>query len=130
MMPFGSIAPAFCSRSMRATSYEPLFASEFREFLYDPLIDLPLERDDERGQLFQTLPEPRREFRFVTGRVIDIDLAVIAGEPHREPLLCLSAIFAFPRLAHDLARDVVGEPVRDLGQLLDRADIGLLVELT
>ena len=31
--------------------------------------------------------------------------------------------------ADDLARDVVGEPLVDLAELLDRADVGLLVEL-
>src|SRR5215475_8136596 len=114
--------------AMRASSL--LFARKFRELLHHPLIDLALERDDQRGQLFQTLPTPRGEFRLVTGRVIDIDLAVVASEAHSKPFLCLSAIFALPGLAHDLARDFVGEPVRNLGQLLDRADIGLLVELT
>src|SRR5215475_7628077 len=112
--------------AMRASSL--LFARKFRELLHHPLIDLALERDDQRGQLFQTLPTPRGEFRLVTRRVIDVDLAVIAREAHREPLLCLSTIFALPGLADDLARDIVAEPVRDLGKLLDRANIGLFVE--
>src|SRR5882724_6135557 len=115
---------------MRATGNLNLFASKLRELLHHPLIDLALEWNDERGQLSQAFPAPPRKFRLVTGRAIDVDLAVVAGEAHREPLLSLSAIFAFPRLAHDLARDVVGDPVRDLGQLFHRADIGLLVELT
>src|SRR5262249_26441185 len=96
-----------------------LFASELRELLHDSLVDVAFERNDERGQLFETLPAPRGEFRLVTGRVVDVDLAIVAGEAHRKPLLCLSAIFALPGLAHDLARDLVGEPVCDLGQLLD-----------
>src|SRR6266700_1881802 len=112
---------------MRATSH--LFASKLRELLHHPLVDLALEGNDERGQLSEALPAPRREFRLVTSRVIDVDLAVIAGEAHREPPLCLSAIFALPGLADDLARDVVGEPVPHLGQLFHRADIGLLVQL-
>src|SRR5438132_13766892 len=113
---------------MRATGH--LFARKLRELLHHPLIDLALERDDQRRQALEAFPAPRREFRLVAGRVIDVDLAVVAGEAHCEPLLCLSAIFALPGLADDLARDVVGEPVRDLGQLFHRADIGLLVKLT
>src|SRR5689334_10148282 len=95
-----------------------LLASEFRELFRHPLIDIPFERDDQRGQLFQTLPAPRREFRLVTSRVIDIDFAVVAVKAHREPFLRLSAIFAFPGLADGLVRDIVSEPVRDFGKLL------------
>src|SRR5881397_2519386 len=92
---------------------------KFREFLDHPLIDLAFERDDQRRQLLQLLPAPVREFRLVaTGRMRDIDLAVVAGEAHRKPFLFLSAIPALPGLTHDLARDVVAEPVRDLGELL------------
>ena len=35
----------------------------------------------------------------------------------------------FQACADDLARNVVGEPFRDLAELLDRADVGFLVEL-
>src|SRR5437879_6083740 len=59
----------------------------------------------------------------------DVDFVVIAGEAQREPLLFLPAIFALPGLADDVARNVVGEPVRDLAELVDRADVGLLVQL-
>ena len=59
----------------------------------------------------------------------DVDLALVAGEAQREPFLRLAAIFALPGLADDLARDVVGQPIVDLAELLDRADVGLLVEL-
>src|SRR5262249_20575267 len=100
-----------------------------RKFLRHPLIDLALERDDQRRQPLQALPAPFAEFRLVAGRVLDVDLTVVAGEAHREPFLRLSAISALPGFTHDLARNVVAEPVRDLGQLLDRADIGLLVKL-
>src|SRR5262249_19192264 len=41
----------------------------------------------------------------------------------------LSAVLALPGLAHDVAWDIVGKPVLDLAELLDRADVGLLVEL-
>src|SRR5262245_47776693 len=64
-----------------------------------------------------------------TGRMRDIDLAVVARKAHREPFLFLFAIPALSSLNHDLAGDVVAEPVRAFGELLDRADIGLLVEL-
>src|SRR5262245_1357013 len=102
---------------------------EFRKFLHHSLIDLALERDDERRQPLQALPAPRAELRLVAARAIHIDLAVIADETHREPFLGLPAISALPGLTHDIARNVVAEPVRDLGKLLDRVDIGLLVQL-
>src|SRR5215470_18061639 len=103
--------------------------SELREFPHHPLIDLALERNDQRRQALEPLPAPVGEFWLVAAWAIDIDLTLVAGEAHREPLLRLSAIAALPGLAHDLARNVVAEPVRDLGELPDRADIGLLVEL-
>src|SRR5262249_52750440 len=92
-------------------------------------IDRALERDDQRRQALQALPAPGAELRLVAARAIDVDLAVVAGEAHREPFLRLSAIPALPGLTHDITRNIVVEPVRDLGKLLDRADIGLLVEL-
>src|SRR5262249_7863116 len=46
------------------------------------------------------------------------------------PLLGLAAEPALPRLTDQLARDVVVEPVGDLAEPLDRANTGLLVELT
>ena len=61
------------------------------------------------------------------GRV-DVDLALVAGEAQRVPLLRLPAILAAPGLADDLARDVVAQPLLDLAELLDRADVGLLVQ--
>src|SRR5262247_488653 len=100
---------------------------ERRELLHQPLINLTLERDDQRRQALQAFPAPVRELRLVTARAIDIDLALVTGEAHREPFLRLSAIPALPGLAYDIAWNVVAEPVRDLGKLLDRADIGLLV---
>src|SRR5207253_593750 len=76
------------------------------------------------------LPAPIGEFRLVAaGGVGDVDLVLIADEAHRVPFLPLPAIFALPGLPDDLARDVVGEPLLDLAELLDRADIGFLVKL-
>src|SRR5258705_1117235 len=59
----------------------------------------------------------------------DVDLALVAGETQREPLLRLPAIAALPCLADDVARNVVAQPVLDLAELLDRADVGFLVKL-
>src|SRR5947209_18418660 len=109
-----------------ATAQCGLRAREFRELLHQSLIDLALEWDDQRRQPLQALPAPVRELRLVAARTIDIDLAVVAGEAHCEPFLRLSAIAALPGLTHDLARGVVPEPVRGLGELPDRADSGLL----
>src|SRR5262249_40557717 len=61
--------------------------------------------------------------------VRDVDLVLIAGEAQREPFLCLPAVLALPGLADDVARDVVAQPILDLAELLDRADIGLLAQL-
>ena len=58
----------------------------------------------------------------------NVDLAVVAGEAQRVPSLTLPAVFAAPSLAEDLARDVVAEFFRDLVELFDRTDVGLLVK--
>ena len=58
----------------------------------------------------------------------NVDLAVVAGEAQRVPFLTLPAVFAAPSLAEDLARDVIAELFRDLVELFDRTDIGLLVQ--
>src|SRR5215475_8934603 len=62
------------------------------------------------------------------GGMGDVDLAVVSGEAQRIPFLTLPAVFAAPSLAQDLARDVVAELFRDLVELFDRTDVGLLVE--
>src|SRR5580693_9377229 len=59
----------------------------------------------------------------------EIDLALVAGEAQREPFLGLAAVFALPRLADNLARNVVLQPVGDFAQPLDGTDIGFLVQL-
>src|SRR5262245_46016369 len=60
--------------------------------------------------------------------MLDVDLLVLPGEAQREPFLRLATIFSIPRLAHDLARDVVGEPLVDRAKMLDRPDVGLLAQ--
>src|SRR5579883_3053501 len=62
-------------------------------------------------------------------RVLDIDLAVVAGEAHGEPFLPLAAIASLPGPSRHRARNVVGQPVPDFAELLDRPDAGLLIEL-
>ena len=86
---------------------------------------------DERRQAVQRLPSPGDEFRLVASaaRADDVDLAVIAGEAQRVPFLRLSAVAAAPGLADDVRRNVVGQPVGDLAEALDRTDVRLLVEL-
>ena len=63
------------------------------------------------------------------GGMGDVDLALLAGEAQRVPLLTLAAVLAVPGLADDFARNVVAEPFLAAAELLDRADIGLLLEL-
>src|ERR1700733_1131282 len=59
----------------------------------------------------------------------DVDLIFCADKAHREPLLRLAAIFALPGLTDEVARNVVFEPVRDLADALDGADIGFFAQL-
>src|SRR5687767_7403431 len=61
--------------------------------------------------------------------VLDVDLAVGAGEAQRVPLLLLPAIFSSPSEADDLAPNVIGEPLGDLAELLHGADTGFLIKL-
>src|SRR5215471_7958396 len=63
-----------------------------------------------------------------TGRR-DVDLALLAGKTQRVPLLGLAAIFATPRPADDVARNVVREPLADFAEAFDRAHAGFLIKL-
>src|ERR1700722_50680 len=100
------------------------------KFLHHALIDRPLEGNDQVGEVLHRLPAPADELRLVTAAgARDIDFGVLTGETHRVPFLPLAAIAALPGAPGDGARDVVDQPVRDLAELLDRADAGLLVEL-
>ena len=60
--------------------------------------------------------------------MMNVDFAFRADEAHREPFLRLAAIFAFPDLAHDVARNIVVQPIRNLADALHRADVGLLAQ--
>src|SRR5579875_3028149 len=96
---------------------------ELAELSDHPLVSRSLERHDELGQLVYVGPAPGHEFLRVAsaGRMHDVDLAVSTGEPQREPLLLLPAVSAAPGTADQVRRDVVGQPVRDLAEFLDRA---------
>src|ERR1700733_3893609 len=105
-------------------------AGELRKFLHHALIDRPLERHDQIREIFHRLPAPFDELGLVAAAGAgDIDFLVVAGEANREPLLALAAIAALPGAPRHRARDVIGQPVRHLAELLDRADAGFLVEL-
>src|ERR1700739_2565454 len=97
-------------------------AREFGEFLDNALIDRALERNDEIRQVFHRLPPPAHEFGLMPTGACDICLAVFAGGTYRVPFLPLAAGAALPGPARDGARNIVDQPVRDLGQFLDRAD--------
>src|SRR6185503_14066422 len=59
----------------------------------------------------------------------DVDFGVLAGKAHREPFLPLPAVAALPGAACHRAWNVVDQPIRDLAELLHRADAGFLVKL-
>src|ERR1700688_5035222 len=107
-----------------------LAAREPGKFLHHALIDRPLERNDQFGEVLHRLPAPVDEFRLVTAAgAADVDFGVLAGETYRVPFLPLAAIAALPGAPGDGAWNVVDQPVRDLAELLDRADAGFLIEL-
>src|SRR5262249_11200613 len=103
---------------------------KLQKFPHHAIVDRALERNDQIREIFHRLPAPADELGLVAaGRMLDIDLAVLAGEAHGEPFLPLAAIASLPGAPCHRAWNVVGEPVRDFAELLDRADAGLLVEL-
>src|SRR5580692_5986408 len=126
----GWIAAAMSLRSGRSPSKRSKWLfHKTREFAHNALVDCPFERHDQIRHVLHRFPAPRGEFRFMAaGGIGEVDLALRAGEAQRKPFLFLAAIFAFPRLADDFARDVVAEPFVDLGEPLDRPDIGLFVQ--
>src|SRR5262245_20866120 len=100
---------------MRATTSSSVHLRKPCELLHHLLVDLALERDDQRGQLLHPLPPPFHELGLVAaGRMRNVDLAFIADEAHRKPFLRLAAVLALPRLTDDVGWDVVSEPVLDL----------------
>src|SRR5262249_3862322 len=105
--------------------------SDVAELGHHPGVDAALERDDQLGQPFQSLPAPLRELRLVpaAARTYDVDLGVCAFEAQREPFLFLSAIASTPRLRDPLHGQVVREPARRLPDQAHRPYRGLLVEL-
>src|SRR5436190_14275708 len=106
-----------------------LLARELGELFHHALIDRALERHDQFRQVLHRLPAPGDEFRLVAAAGLgDVDLGVLAGEARREPFLPLAAIASLPGAPGHGARNVVDQPVRDLAELLDRADAGLLIE--
>src|SRR3979490_308707 len=107
-----------------------LAARQLRKFLHHALVDRPLERHDQVGKILHRLPAPADELRLVAAAGAgDIDLGVLTGEANRVPFLPLATIAALPGAPGPGARNVVGQPVRDLAELLDRANAGFLVEL-
>src|SRR6202048_1067154 len=99
------------------------------EFLHHALVDRALERNDQVGKIPHRLPAPVDELRLVAAAGAgDVDLGVLAGETNRVPFLPLAAIAALPGAPGHGARNIVGQPVRDLAELLDRANAGFLVE--
>src|ERR1700694_4020763 len=96
----------------------------------DALVDLALERHDEIGKLAHLRPPPRHELRRVAAaRMRDVDLGLLPREAQRVPFLRLAAVAAAPCMGHELVRKIVAEPVAQLPEQLDRADVGLLAEL-
>src|ERR1019366_10128875 len=75
-------------------------------------IGIALERHDYVRQFLQRQPFPGREFRFMR---IKVDVAVLAGETQREPLLALTAIPAVKGDTHQMRRQIVGDPFVHLG---------------
>ena len=59
----------------------------------------------------------------------DVDVAVFAGEAHREPFLFLAAIFALERDPDEMRGKIVGEPPRRLADDPRLAGAGLLFQL-
>src|SRR5580704_4296667 len=110
--------------------HDELPLSEVREFADDAFVNRAFERHDKARDILHRLPAPGGKFRLLrAGGMGEVDLALVAGEAQREPFLGLAAVFAFPRLADDLARDVVLQPVGDFAQPLHGTDIGFLVQL-
>src|SRR5581483_4707484 len=95
------------------------------------LVDRALERNNQIRQIFHRLPAPADELGLVaaTAGGCDIDFAILSREAHRVPFLPLAAVTALPGASGDSAWNVVNQPVRDFADLLDRADIGFLIEL-
>src|SRR6516225_10356364 len=99
-----------------------LSAGELRKLPHHPLIDRALERNDQLGEVLHRLPAPVDELGLVAtpAGACDIDFGVLAGKAHRKPLLPLAAIAALPGPACHRARNVIDQPVADLGEPFHR----------
>src|SRR5579872_4401126 len=98
---------------------------EPRKFLRHSAINLAAEWHDKIGDAIEALPAPGVELgRLAVALRQRIDLAVIAGEAHREPFLALAAEFGEAMLRTQILRKFVGEPV-GFAEIADIADAGL-----
>ena len=92
-------------------------------------VEVALEGHDALDQVVRLDPGPARG---TPGASVAMPIsAVVAEEAHQEPALLLAAEPALPELRHQVVRQVVGDPVRRLGEDLDRRrrDAGLLDQL-
>src|SRR5690349_9433256 len=96
------------------------------ELLEHAFIDRALERDDEARDLAGLDPSPGGKFGMGSG---DVDVAVRAGEAHREPFLSLASPPAAPEPPLQLGRQVVVEPALCLADELGLGRADLLLEL-
>src|SRR5262245_28596710 len=99
------------------------FGRKMTERFENVLVDAALEGDDEIRQALHRLPAPLVELRTVAAaaRTSDVDLGLLALEPEREPLLRLAAVTTLPGTPGDHRRQIVGVPVRRLGEQRDAA---------
>src|SRR3981189_2351743 len=106
-----------------------LAAREPGKFLHHALATRPLDRNDQVGEILHRLPAPVDELGLVaTAPARDIDFGVLAGKSRPIPFLPLAPIAALPGAPGSGARKVIDQPIRDLAELLHRADAGFLIE--
>src|SRR5271170_2405583 len=125
-------APVVSSPSDRSPSSrsDALNFRQVPEFAHHAVVNCALERHHELRDVLHRFPAPGAELRLHRAVGLrDVDFALRAGKAHRKPLLGLTSVFALPGLTDDFARDVVFEPVRDLTDALDGADIGFFLQL-
>src|SRR4029079_16894821 len=94
-----------------------------------PEVHLALEGHDEVGDLGKRHPLPLSELGLVAGCRINVDLALLAEEADREPLLILSDVAPAPGLADEVRRQVVAQPTACLTEDFYRAYAALLDQL-
>ena len=89
------------------------------KLLDDIFVQRTLEAHGKTGKRFDRHPSPCIELRVAIGR--EIDVAVPAGEPEREPTLFLAAIPAAPCAPKEVFRKFIAIPLLRLGN-----DFGLV----